>query len=223
MTSSSWTLPEVPHTLGNITVQWPGGTKAVIQELDSRRRRGSGARGRSPVLRAERAEECGTRYEAGKPGKGELAPEFSLPMVGGRIFSLADYRGQKKILLFFQEGIGCDACWKQAQDLQAQRDFYGQHNVEVATIAIDPLPDLQAVVAEYGLTLSVLSDNDKSISRTYDMLDFGMHPGIRPAHSFVLIGEDGTILWRADYGAPPRAAMYVPENEIRDAVAAALR
>lgn len=47
-----------------------------------------------------------TRYEAGKPGRSEPAPDFSLPMVGGGMFSLADYRGQKNVLLFFQEGVG---------------------------------------------------------------------------------------------------------------------
>ena len=164
-----------------------------------------------------------TRYEAGQPGAGDLAPEFSLLAVGGETFSLANYRGQKNVLLFFQEGVGCDLCWQQSQELQAKRDFLSQRDVEVAIIAIDPLFNLEPVALEYGLTLPVLSDSDKSVSRLYDMLGFGMHPGFRPAHSFVLIGKDGTILWRADYGAPPRQAMYVPEQEIYDAVAVALR
>jgi len=47
-----------------------------------------------------------TQYEAGKPGAGALAPEFSLPAVGGGTFSLSDYRGQENVLLFFQEGVG---------------------------------------------------------------------------------------------------------------------
>lgn len=47
-----------------------------------------------------------TRFEAGKPGKGAPAPDFSLPAVGGVTFSLAEYRGQKNVLLFFQEGVG---------------------------------------------------------------------------------------------------------------------
>jgi len=107
--------------------------------------------------------------------------------------------------------------------LQAQRDFFSQLDVEVVTIAVDSPLDLASVIAEYGLTLPVLSDSDRSVSRLYDMLGFGMHPGFRPAHSFALVGKDGTILWRADYGAPPREAMYAPEAEIRGAVEAALR
>lgn len=47
-----------------------------------------------------------TQYEAGRPGAGDPAPEFSLPKVGGGTFSLSDYRGQKNVLLFFQEGVG---------------------------------------------------------------------------------------------------------------------
>jgi peroxiredoxin Q/BCP len=29
-------------------------------------------------------------------------------------------------------------------------------------------------------------------------------------HSFLLVGPDGRIKWRADYGGPPKEIMYVP-------------
>jgi hypothetical protein len=32
----------------------------------------------------------------------------------------------------------------------------------------------------------------------------------RDGHSFVLIGPDGRIRWRADYGGAPDYTMYVP-------------
>jgi peroxiredoxin Q/BCP len=36
-----------------------------------------------------------------------------------------------------------------------------------------------------------------------------MHPGTN-GHSFVLVGPDGLVRWRADYGGPPRFSMYIP-------------
>lgn len=37
---------------------------------------------------------------------GAQATDFSLPTVGGGTFSLADYKGKKNVLLYFNEGYG---------------------------------------------------------------------------------------------------------------------
>lgn len=36
----------------------------------------------------------------------------------------------------------------------------------------------------------------------------------RDGHSFVLIGPDGNILWRADYGGAPNYTMYLPVERL---------
>jgi peroxiredoxin Q/BCP len=33
-------------------------------------------------------------------------------------------------------------------------------------------------------------------------------------HTFILVGPDGTIRWRADYGGAPNYTMYVPINQL---------
>ena len=48
-------------------------------------------------------------YQVGKPGVGEQALPITLPSTDGGTFDLAAYRGQT-VLLFFQEGIGCEPC-----------------------------------------------------------------------------------------------------------------
>ncbi len=42
------------------------------------------------------------------------------------------------------------------------------------------------------------------------MNQFGMMGDSRDGHSLVLIGPDGEILWRADYGGAPNYTMFVP-------------
>lgn len=163
------------------------------------------------------------QFETAKPGKGDVAPDLTLPSVAGGTFSLSQYRGKKNVLLYFQEGVGCDSCWKQIQDFQAKPDFFSQRELEVISITVDSVDAIKPVMQQFSLTLPVLSDAGLSVSRTYNMLGSGMHPGTRPAHSFVLVNKEGKILWRADYGGPPRNAMYVPEQEVLDAVAQALR
>jgi len=36
----------------------------------------------------------------------------------------------------------------------------------------------------------------------------------RDGHSFILVGPDGTIRWRADYGGAPKYSMYVPVQRL---------
>ena len=52
------------------------------------------------------------------------------------------------------------------------------------------------------------------MSAAYDALSYGMMRGSTPGHTFVLVGADGVIRWRADYGGPPDYTMYVPNETL---------
>ena len=39
------------------------------------------------------------------PGAGEPAPEFTLPDHHGRPVALADYRGRRRVILWFSKGL----------------------------------------------------------------------------------------------------------------------
>ncbi|WP_438452434.1 hypothetical protein, partial [Listeria monocytogenes] len=56
----------------------------------------------------------------------------------------------------------------------------------------------------------VLSDPDLAVSSAYHANDYGMMGRSRDGHSFVLVGPDGRIRWRADYGGAPDYTMYLP-------------
>ena len=49
-----------------------------------------------------------------------------------------------------------------------------------------------------------------AVSRAYNATQYGMMNGSSDGHSFIVVGPDGRILWRADYGGPPKYTMYVP-------------
>ena len=36
----------------------------------------------------------------------------------------------------------------------------------------------------------------------------------RDGHSFILVGPDGRIQWRADYGGAPAYTMYLPTDKL---------
>ena len=69
----------------------------------------------------------------------------------------------------------------------------------------------------------MLSDHDGSVSDSFSARDFGMMGHDRDGHTFVLVGQDGKIIWRADYGASPRYTMFVPVDELLAQLRKALR
>lgn len=154
------------------------------------------------------------RFDVASPGAGAVAPAFTLPATAGSTVSLSDFRG-KQVLLFFQEGLGCEGCWTQLKDIQSNLSAFTGIGVDtVVTITTNPLPALKQKVADERLTLPVLSDESFAASRAYNATAYGMMSGSADGHTFILVGPDGRIRWRADYGGPPDYTMYVPVGNL---------
>lgn len=159
-------------------------------------------------------------FEVGSPGPGERAPDFQLTTTKGETFDLGALRGEK-VLLYFQEGIGCQPCWDQLTDIEPRFDEFRALGVDqIATITTDPADLLAQKVDDEGITTPVMTDESVVVSRGYSGPDYrmaGMSTSFN-GHSFLLINEDGIIEWRADYGGPTTGnTMYVPvENLLAD-------
>ena len=154
------------------------------------------------------------RYDVGDPGVGAEAPDFELPSATGAAFRLSDQRG-KEVLLYFHEGLMCAPCWKQIEDIQADLSKFTALGIDqVAAISIDPLGPQRQRATTRQISLPALADTDRAVSAAYDALSYGMMGGSTPGHTFVLVGPDGVIRWRADYGGPPDYTMYVPNETL---------
>ncbi len=78
------------------------------------------------------------------------------------------------------------------------------------SITTDPIDVVRQKVADERLTTPLLSDRDLAVSQAYDTNSYGMMGNTRNGHTFVIVGPDGRIVWRADYGGAPKYTMYVP-------------
>ncbi|MFM0388411.1 peroxiredoxin family protein [Paraburkholderia dipogonis] len=168
---------------------------------------------------ASTAEDLAGKYsfQVGSPGPDQIAPPIQLMSTAGRVFDLASFRG-KTVLLYFQEGVTCQPCWDQAKDVGLKfQAFHALGVDQVVTIASDPVDLLKQRAGDSGLAMPVLSDPDLAVSKAYHANDFGMMGQSRDGHTFVLVGADGRIKWRADYGGAPAYTMYLPvENLLAD-------
>lgn len=149
-------------------------------------------------------------YQVGSPGPGAEAPAIKLTATDGTEFDLSAYRG-KTVLLFFQEGIACEPCWTQLKDIEAGWPQFRAAGIDaLVSVTGDPLAVSQQKVAIEGLKTRVLADPGLRVSQTYNANRYGMMGTSANGHSFVMVGPDGKIRWRADYGGAPNYTMYVP-------------
>jgi peroxiredoxin len=149
-------------------------------------------------------------FQVGSPGPGEQAPSIKLQSTDGSTFDLTSLRG-KTVLLFFQEGLACQPCWDQLKDMESKSSEFQALGIDkVVSITTDPLDALKQKVADEGLSTPVLSDPNFTVSQAYHANQYGMMNGTSDGHSFIIVGPDGRIRWRADYGGGPNYTMYVP-------------
>ncbi|MDO8616673.1 MAG: redoxin domain-containing protein [Dehalococcoidia bacterium] len=102
-------------------------------------------------------------------------------------------------------------------DLEADWGRFSALDVQLVSIMVDPLSQLDREAKDRGITGIVASDPDKKVSESYDAMQASMHPGVKPGHTFVLVNERGKIIWRWDWighGKP----MYMEVQELYDAV-----
>ncbi|WP_165984974.1 peroxiredoxin [Streptomyces sp. YIM 98790] len=153
-------------------------------------------------------------YDVGEPGIGETAPDFTLASSAGGEETLSGHRGET-VLLYFHEGGGCQPCWDQITDLEAE-----WHKAEVLgidtmlSLTTDPADLTRRKAGDEGITSPVLSDPGLKVSKEYTTNEYGMMGGSTNGHSFILVGPDGKIQWRADYGGAPDYTMYVPVDKL---------
>lgn len=154
-------------------------------------------------------------YQVGAPGPGEQSIDFTLPTTttGGAV-SLAGLRGQT-VLLYFHEGLGCQPCWDQIRDLEARTaDLKAAGIDQFYSITSGPADLIAQKMRDDNLSSTALADTDLAVSKQYQMNRYGMMGDSRDGHSFLLVGPDGKITWRADYGGEPNFTMYVPVDQL---------
>lgn len=152
----------------------------------------------------------GGRSSQGGPADG-AAPVFTLASTSGGSVSLADHRGHD-VLLYFNEGVGCDACFYQMVELEGSERELSDAGLTLLPIVMNPAADTARELSRFGLRTPYLIDADGSVTRTYGMLGTGMHSDL-PGHGFVLIDGTGQMRWKMEY-----PSMFVSTDELLAAI-----
>ena len=146
---------------------------------------------------------------SGSGAVGDRAPAFTLTdVVSNRQVSLSSLAG-RKTLMFFSEGVNCQACMVQAADLQKSKTLTAA-GIRLVSVTTDPPDQLAQAAAEYGITSMLLADPTTEMSNAYGMLGHGgMGHAVQDGHAFMLLDAKGRVLWHQAY-----QEMYVKPHQL---------
>lgn len=166
---------------------------------------------KKPEASSHAAMGMGIEQGAGLPA-GSSVPSFSEREVetGKAITSTSLYG--TKTLLFFSEGVMCQACFEQIKGLEHFGAELDRRGIQLVSITPDSPGDLRQAVSQYGIATPMIADDDRDMSEAFNTLGQGMH-GDAPGHAFALV-DRGKVLWYRDYWLAPTRSMYVEPRQL---------
>lgn len=166
---------------------------------------------KASASQASHAKEMGVAVGAGVTA-GSPVPSFSgKNLLDGKTISNSSVY-DKKTLIFFSEGVMCQACFQQIQGIQQVGNQLAKRGIQLVSVTPDSTTELQQAAQDYGITTPLISDSSRAISKAFNTLGMGMHSDT-PGHSFALIYH-GKVLWYRDYYQPPYNTMFVPPRKL---------
>ncbi len=121
-------------------------------------------------------------------GVGDQAPEFTLPGTGGRDYSLAEYRGNPVVLVFYP-GDDTPVCTKQLNSYNDDLGQFNELNAQVIGISAQDVSSHDAFAGKHGFDFPLLADTDKAIAGMYGTLG----PIGFPRRSVFILDGDGVV------------------------------
>lgn len=172
----------------------------------------------TPASPATTAHAMGAEEGAGLEA-GMAVPSFTeRDVITGRAITSASIQG-RRTLLFFSEGVMCQACFEQIKGLEQMGDVLDRRGIQLVSITPDSAADLEQAVGQFGIATPMIADENRDMSKAFNTLGSGMHADT-PGHAFVLV-ERGKVVWQRDYWLAPYRTMYVEPKQLLDDVPSA--
>jgi peroxiredoxin Q/BCP len=100
---------------------------------------------------------------------GRKVPDFTVPMTGGKEWSLADAKGEKVVIYFYPKDM-TTGCTKESQDFRDLHAAFRKAKVRVLGISRDSLKSHDRFREKEKLPFELLSDADEKVCRIFDVI-----------------------------------------------------
>ncbi len=146
------------------------------------------------------ADDAGTRPDLSTLGPfrwhPSLAPAWTLPDSENKPVSLADFKGQPLLVVFYL-GSGCAKCIEQLNAFAPIEKQFATAGIRMIAVGTEPVEGLQKTFAKakdgVGFPFPILSDADLTTFKAYRAFDDFEHI---PLHGAFLIDAAGLVRWQ---------------------------
>lgn len=133
----------------------------------------------------------GAATAASLPAVGSAAPDFTLPSTSGSDVTLSKLRGKNVLLAFFPLAF-TRVCTAELCSFTEDYGAFRDADTEVLPISVDSVPTLKEFKAKERISVDLLSDFKREVSRRYGTL---LEDRFHSARAYILIDRDGIVRW----------------------------
>jgi len=110
---------------------------------------------------------------------GDTIPDFSLLDQDGNSFDIADYRGKKKLVIFFYPQDGSLNCTKEACYFRDLTDIFNETDSFILGISAQSVESHKNFAEKNNLKYTLLSDSENKVRKLFGVPSraFGFIPG----------------------------------------------
>jgi peroxiredoxin len=128
---------------------------------------------------------------ASLPPVGSPAPDFTLPSTAGADVTLSALRGKNVLVAFFPLAF-TGTCTKELNAFSDEHDTFRTLNAVVLPISVDSVPTLKEFKAKERLSIDLLSDFKRDVSRRYGTL---LDEKFYSNRAYILVDPQGIVRW----------------------------
>lgn len=137
--------------------------------------------------------------------KHQKAPDFSVLNQNNELISLADFAGDKNLILYFYPKDDTPGCTIEANQFTALVGEFAAADTVVLGVSKDPVESHQAFIDKFGLKVDLLADTGGDLCEAYGVWQEKEKNGVKKmgiVRSTFLINKEGGLA-DALYGVSP--------------------
>ena len=123
-------------------------------------------------------------------GVGDKAPDFELPGTGGSKYSLAQFRGQPVVVVFYP-GDDSPVCTRQLNSYNDELEAFNAVGAQVLAISAQDVTSHEQFSGRHGFRFPLLADTDKKVAEAYGTVG----PLGFPRRSVFVVNAEGVITY----------------------------
>lgn len=131
-------------------------------------------------------------FTATFPPVGSLAPDFTLASTSGAKVTLSAFRGKQNVVLAFFPYAFTSTCTAELCDFGTDYAQFTSADTAVLPISCDAVPALKAFKAKEQMTVDLLSDLRREVSKAYGVFIEELFVSSR---AYVIVDKAGKIRW----------------------------